>query len=156
MPNQKITESKIKQMYMQYEMGVSVRKISKRSGVSYLTAYKHTKLKDRGYNTFLEYIKNQIAKKGFASYNTYVNYLQKERQSRPENFRLGRTIDERLIELNKTQNWLAEQMGVTKQSVSLYVQGKTLPAEEKLVSLFSALQLPYKTIDDLIKNYKKN
>ena len=64
-------------------------------------------------------------------------------------------IDNRLKELGRNQSWLAEQLGVSKQAVSLYVQGKSKPKGEKLDKLFGVLNINNmgrpKILDDLLE-----
>ena len=74
--------------------------------------------------------------------------LARQRQARSEN--LGRLLQEKLIEEGKTQRWLARELGISKSAVSFYVHGKRLPCEEIVSRLFSVLNIPYQTLDELL------
>ena len=62
----------------------------------------------------------------------------------------GDLIKQRLKKLDKNQNWLAEEIGTSKQIVSRYAQGVYVPKKELMEKLFKALEVQYKTIDDLV------
>ena len=72
------------------------------------------------------------------------------KQKRPENRELSDLIKRSLKKLGKNQSWLASQIDVSRESVSKYAQGKITPDREKLKRLFSALDVPYRTLDDLV------
>ena len=88
----------------------------------------------------------------FESLSQYQEYTARQRTNRPENQRLSKLIQKRLKELGKNQSWLAEKMGVTHQTVSLYVKGRSTPTDDLLKRLYSSLDVPYKTLDDLLEN----
>lgn len=48
---------------------------------------------------------------------------------------------------------MPEQIGVTRQAVSLYILGKNIPQNENLGALFSALEIKRipKSLDELIE-----
>ena len=87
----------------------------------------------------------------FASHNEYKEYLARQRQQQPINQKLSNLIKQRLIELGKTQRWLAQELGTTESSVSEYITGKSIPRQNMQKSLFETLRLPYQTLDDLLK-----
>jgi len=79
-------------------------------------------------------------KRGFASYTELRKELAKRRQSNPNNQALSELINTKLQELRKNQAWLARRVGLSRQSVSLYGQGKALPKDEKTMrKILSAL-----------------
>lgn len=126
-----------------YNLNLSVAEIARRANVSYLTAYGYTRLKERN---------NPETGKLFESLSEYQEYLARQRQGKPENQELSDFIPRKLGELRKNQSWLAEKMGVTRKCVSLYTHGKLIPSEEALGRLFSALQVPYQTLEDLLED----
>ena len=115
--------------------GLTPAEIARQTGVSYSSVYGLTRTKE----------------KGFASRTEYQEHLAKERQQRPENQGLSKLIKTRLKELGKNQSWLAGEIGITKQAVSLYVQGMSVPTDDLLEQLFSSLEVSYKTLDDLLE-----
>src|SRR3989339_249982 len=86
----------------------------------------------------------------FESLTEYDDYHIRQRTSRPENQELSDLIKKRLKELGRNQSWLAEEIEVTKQRVSQYVQGKSFPKEDVLQKLYSSLEVPYKTLEDFL------
>src|SRR3989339_638069 len=93
---------------------------------------------------------NPKTRKLFASRTEYNDYHERQRTSRPENQELSDLIKKRLKELGRNQSWLAEEIEVTKQRVSQYVQGKSFPKEDVLQKLYSSLEVPYKTLEDFL------
>ena len=108
--------------------------------------------KKKGFESCSEYNKHLAKKKGFKSCAEYNEHWAKKRQKRPENKALSGLIKRRLKELGKSQSWLSWQVDVSKQSASIYTQGKSIPNEERLEKLFSALGVPYRTLEDLLEN----
>ncbi len=96
------------------------------------------------------YLYHRALKKGFPSLWEYRKHLDALRQQKPENQALVGFIRGKLEELGESQGWLARQMGIHRQLVSLYAQGKTLPNNETLARMFSILGADYKTLDDLL------
>ncbi|MFC1742001.1 hypothetical protein ACFL3V_05690 [Nanoarchaeota archaeon] len=87
----------------------------------------------------------------FESQKQYQEYTAKQRQKRPENQELSDLIRKRLKKLGKDQAWLAGEMGITCQAVSSYVKCRHIPRKALLEQLFSALDVPYRTMDDLLE-----
>lgn len=144
-----------------------IPEIAKRVNVSYMSAWFYTKAEERQIKSYTEYQNYLLKKRGFASRANYCSYLSRqkaacEQLAKEKGFKsyadyserlaeeLSDLIQNSLIKIHKDQSWLAEQMGVTRQAVSLYVQRKSIPNQELLVKLYSALRVKYKTIDDLL------
>ncbi|MDP6548117.1 MAG: helix-turn-helix transcriptional regulator [Candidatus Woesearchaeota archaeon] len=89
--------------------------------------------------------------RSFESLSQYRDYTTRQRVNRSENQGLSDLIRRKLKELGKNQSWLAEEIGVTRQTVSLYVKGKTVPKDDLLQKLYSSLDVPYGTLDDLLE-----
>ena len=88
----------------------------------------------------------------FESRNQYREYQARQRVKRPENQCLSDLIKRRLRELRKDQSWLAKKMGITRQAVSLYANARTVPTKDLVQQLYSALEVPYQTLDDLLED----
>lgn len=56
-----------------------------------------------------------------------------------------------LLKENKPQRWLAEQLGVSQQTVSSWVSNRFLPSKEQLSQISMALNVP---LDELQKFHK--
>src|SRR3989344_512754 len=130
---------------------LSVAEIARRADVSYATAYGYTKARQRGVASSSEYEKYLARQRGFASLNEYQEYIAKRRQQQSINQELSDLIRQRLVELGKTQKWLAEQLGIAESSVSKYMGGRTTPRKSLQERLFNALQVEYKTLNDLVE-----
>ena len=87
----------------------------------------------------------------FESRSQYQEHLYKQGQKRLENKKLSSLIKRGLEELKKNQSWLARKMGVSRESASMYTRGKSIPNKERLERLFSALDVPYRTLEDLLE-----
>ena len=179
----RISDKTIELMQKLYDEGFSVMEIARRIKVSYTLSYSYTRVKQRGFASYGEYLRhlakqkgfgsrtkyeknlakqkgfgslnefqeNLAKQKGFGSLNEYQEYLAKKRQERPENQELSDLINKRLKELGKNQSWLARQAGVSREMVSKYAQGKSIPNNDRLKKLYSALEVPYQTLDDLLE-----
>lgn len=160
--------------------GIPLTEIAKRENVSYSAVYNHTVIKERygssgKYRNYLakknnsasdnpakrrsypsrfasyrEYIEYLAKQNGFASAKDYRNYLAEQRKKRPENKIFGALVRKRLKEKGKNYSWLADQVGVTSTTASSYARGISIPRSERSRKVFSVLDLPYKTIDDLV------
>ncbi len=125
--------------------------LAKQKGYNSYSEYKEHLAKQKGYKSLHEYQEHLAKQKGYNSYSEYQEHLAKKRQKKLVNSKLGRLIKTRLKELGESQSWLAEQIGVTRQAVSLYINGRNIPKEDIAGRIFSALQTGYNTIDDLLE-----
>ncbi len=123
--------------------GMSPAEIARQTGVSYSSVYGLTKVRQRV---------NPETGEPFESKSQYREYTARQRVNRPENQGLSDLINRRLKELRRNQAWLAEEMGVTRQAVSLYVKGRSTPTNDLLQRLYSSLDVPYETLDDLLED----
>ena len=76
----------------------------------------------------------------------------RQRVNKPENQELSNLIRRRLKEIGKNESWLAEEIGVTRQAVSLYVRGRSIPTDGLLQKLYSSLDVSYETLDGLLED----
>lgn len=175
-------EKTIAKIQKLYKMGLGPCEIARRTGVSHPTVYGYTKVRQRinpetkkpfesmsqlkdyqirqrinpetkkPYNSQTEYNKHLAKQKGY-SLTEYKKYLTEKRSKRKKNRKLSALIKERLEELGQNQSWLAEQLGVSRESASLYAHGESIPKDEKLEKLFKVLKIPNKpkNLDDLFK-----
>ncbi len=146
--------------------GMSPAEIARQTGVSYSSVYGLTKVRQRvnpetgepfeSLNQYQEYTARQRVNpetgEPFESKSQYREYTARQRVNRPENQGLSDLINRRLKELRRNQTWLAEEMGVTRQAVSLYVKGRSTPTNDLLQRLYSSLDVPYETLDDLLED----
>lgn len=126
------------------------RRVSER-GFPSNTAYQDYLSREKGFPSFTAYREHLVEVRGFRSYGDYLKNIAEKRRKRPANKALSRLIINRLKREKKNSSWLAEQLGVTRQSVDLYKRGKSIPKKATLEKLFSVLELPYRSIDDLLE-----
>lgn len=138
----KISEEKIVEINKLYIQGLTPIEITMKTGVSYSSVYGLTIAKQR--------INPETGEK-FKSPTEYQNYLSKQREQNPKNKKLGSLIIKRLNELGKTQRYLADKLGISNAIISDYTSGKSLPNKYNVRKLFSILEVPYKTLDDMIE-----
>lgn len=122
----------------------------KRMGLKSHTDYETHLIKRKGYRSRAEYAEAKAKERGYKKLAGYSKSLAEERQQKDANIAFSCFLAERIKEQGINQAELARQLGVSKQAVSMYVQGKMLPCEEKLKKVFSVLGVNYKTIDDLL------
>ena len=127
-------------------------------GFASRTEYQEHLVKQKGFASYAEYLEHLVRQRinpetgqGFASYAEYLEHLARQRQKGPENQELGDLIKKGLKRLGKPQRWLAEQLGITGSAISRYASGITTPRKSLQAKLFEVLELPYSTIDDLLK-----
>ncbi|HZX12397.1 MAG TPA: helix-turn-helix transcriptional regulator [Candidatus Nanoarchaeia archaeon] len=125
--------------------------LARQRGFASLTEYQEYLARQRGFASRSEYEKDLAKRRVLAPRNEYQEYLAKRRQQQSINQELSDLIRQRLVELGKTQKWLAEQLGIAESSVSKYMGGRTTPRKSLQERLFNALQVEYKTLNDLVE-----
>ena len=143
--------------------GLTPTQIARQTRVSYSSVYGLTRARQRvdpetrqrfeSLSQYLEYKARQRVNPEtgqlFESRGQYERYRARQRVNKPKNQSLSDLIKRRLKELGRNQSWLARELGVIRQAVSLYIQGRSLPTEDLLENLYSSLDVPYKILDDL-------
>lgn len=195
----KVPEEKIILIEKLFNEGLSLEEIKRRTNVSYSTVYYYSRLKQRGFTSFIDYRNDQAQKRGFNSHyeyvkslkrkrkkktnipqkrkkfmssidymkdvakrqgfsslNEYKNFLIKRRKKLLVNKELGILITKKLEEMGKKKSWLADQLGVSNNTIGSYISGATNPAFRLQKKFFELLELPYQTIDDFRRALEKN
>jgi len=174
----KLSESRIKSLRKQRAKGISVIEIAKKENLTYNQVYYHTGLLDlalsQGYASQREYVNYQTRQKinpetgkeyasrseydeylakrrGFKSRREYREYLAKIKQNKKQNKELSDLIRKKLKKTGKDQKDLAEEIGVSRQMVSIYLQGKSIPKNDILKKLSKAIEVPYKILEDILE-----
>ncbi len=124
-----------------YQKGRNFREIASAVRVSNYSAWVFTAGRERGFNDSREYNEELAKRHGFKNRSGYQEHLINERKKRRPNKDLSHLIKFKLKKLGKNQSWLAEQLSVTRASVSLYALGKSIPHDELLTSLFHLLKI---------------
>ena len=160
------TKEEIMKLY-DHGSGLSPIEIARQTGVSYPSVYGLTRVRQRvnpetgqpfeSLSQYQDYNARQRVNpetgQPFESRSQYQDYRERQKVNRPENQRLGGLIRRRLKNLGKNQSWLAEEIGVTRQSVSLYVKGRSVPKDDLLQKLYSSLDVQYGILDDLLEDF---
>ncbi|MDP2362579.1 MAG: hypothetical protein Q8M94_02295 [Ignavibacteria bacterium] len=122
----------------------------KRKGKTYI----HQKQKK--FESSTDYMRDLARRKGFSTLTEYKNFLIRQRKKHPINRALGEMIKKRLKEIGKKEKWLADQLGVSKNTVCSYTSGTTKPAYRFQKKLFELLELPYQTTDDFRRGWEEH
>ena len=148
----RISEETIKKMQELYINGATISEISFKISIPYRTVYCYTRLPERGFKIPEKYQEYLSKKRGFKSRNEYTQELLKKRKKRNANKCLSNLIKEKLKKIKKNQSWLAKQLGATRQTVSLYAQGKLVPRNKGVLKkLSSTLKINYKTLKEILE-----
>jgi ribosome-binding protein aMBF1 (putative translation factor) len=148
----KLSKQKIKRIRILRKRGLKYTEIARRLDISTATV--------RGYALYespTEYNNQLLEKWGFNSNTEYRKYLEENRldknQKQELKNKLSELISKRLQELGKSQGWLSREIGVEKQTISLYVHKKTLPKHNNAEKIFSALKInsEYSCLEDLLE-----
>ena len=149
----RITDKQKEEAWRMYKQGGIINNIAKYVSVSYHSAWVMTKGRKRGFKTITEYQEHLAQEKGFKTFTEYKEHLAQKRIKRQGNIELKNLIHSYLNKLWKNQSWLAEQIGVSRQAVSLYASGKIIPKYETLDKLFNILKVKRKprSLCDFVK-----
>lgn len=125
--------------------GISIAYISDRINQPYQTVYSYVKR---------ELKTNYQDKAVLRSVNRGVCYYQrekaKEREKKPINKKFSDLILNTLSINDKSQRWLSEKLGISESCVSNYLKGRNLPRRDLIPQIFEVLNLPYKSLDELL------
>ena len=97
-------------------------------------------------------IKGPIHKSRLGYYNKNQDHNSVNRNLKEFNIGFGDIITTRLSKLEKSQTWLAREIGVTDSTISLYISGQTMPREFRRLKILKILKISHKTLDDLIES----
>ena len=149
----KITDEQKEKAWRLYNYGESIANIAKYVSISCISAWVMTKGRKRGFKNYTEYEEYLAQKRGFKTINEYNKHLAKQRSKRRDNIELKDLIHSYLKKFKKNQSWLAEKIGVSRQAVSFYALGKSIPKYETLDKLFNILEVKRKpkSLCDLVK-----
>lgn len=112
--------------------------------------YQMSLIKKNGFKTYQEYQTHIAKQNGFASYTEYQKYTAGKRQGRKKNKILSSIIKIKLIELDRSQTWLACQIEMNSGTVSRYISGTLFPNRDALIKISNVLELSKKTLEELI------
>ena len=128
--------------------------LTKRKGLANSREYEEYLAKRKGLASARDYREDFARRRGCYSFGEYKRNLNIKRSTEPANIELSHLVESGLERMNKSEAWLAMQIGVNRGSVSLYKSGMVLPRNEILGKLLLALEI--KTIpDDLFKLIEK-
>ena len=113
--------------------------LARQKGFASLHQYREHLAQKRGFASYRKYQEYLAKRKGFASQTDYREHLANQRQEKAENRELSAFIRRKLIEAGRTQSWLADQIGCTRQTVSLYAHGKIRPRDSAVLERIHAV-----------------
>ena len=165
--SKKIPEETREKIQKLYNEGLKPSEITQQIGISYSTVYGLTRARQRinpetgkPFASETEYRNYHVRQKDnpetgkpFESQTEYENYHARQRKK--NNKELSDLLRDKLKELDQNQTWLAKQLGVTRQAISLYFQGKSMPKGKRLDALLNVLNIDrsrvLKSLDDIIE-----
>ena len=136
----KISRKKREKIWELHNQGISQGKIAKELKISLTAAWGYSKAREKGFDSFYDYGKYRVLKRGYGSKREYERNLEKERQKKKMNRELSTLINKRLNELGKNNFWLAGQIGVSRQMVDMYMKGKSYPKKAVYDRIEKALE----------------
>jgi transcriptional regulator with XRE-family HTH domain len=143
----RLSEKVIGQIRYLHEQGRSQEEIMQATGVSPSSVHVYTQYQSRA-----AYANRFARRNGYRSYGHYLKTLARRHKQETKYQKFSALLARQLKKLNMTQTLLAEQVRCTKQAISLYAQGAVLPRPRLFRRICSALEVPYRTIDDLLQN----
>jgi len=81
----------------------------------------------------------------------YARKNMRKLKKNPPYKKAGNYLREKLEELDKSQSWLALQLGVSREAVSEYLKGVYFPREERRRRLYKALEIKKSDLENLIE-----
>ncbi len=147
---EKLSDAKIRKIKKLGKEGLKYSEIAHRLDISPTAA--------RGYILYgspTAYNEELLRRWGFSSHREYVKYLDENRLNKEQKKKIrdkfSLLIRERLQELGKSQGWLSREVDVERQTISLYVHKKTLPKHHNAEKIFSALEVEYSSLENLLE-----
>lgn len=113
--------------------------LAKRRGFDSIAEYNEHWAGLRGFSSYVEYQRSLALRRGFTSRYEYHAHLVDQRKKRIENRAMAEWIRVRLTELGMNQSRLAQGLGVSRQTVSRYARGESIPRGARLERLLEAL-----------------
>lgn len=90
---------------------------------------------------------------GFKSYTEYLKSTIRYRQMNPSSKSLSKLVIEGLEELDISCAELARRLGVSREVVSKYAQGKTMPRKEVFERMCEVFRRTYNTLDEVLRRH---
>ena len=117
----------------EYQKHLTLRRINPETGVKYKSP--------KEYQNFLARRKiNPETRDNYKSVREYDKYKAIERSKRKKNKELSDLILKILVYHDKSQKWLADKLGMSNQSISEYINGRSMPKRKTLRKLKKILE----------------
>ena len=165
----RIPEIKKRVAYRLYEFGdMKIKEIAEALGMSYSSAYGAVKLRDRvnpetgekfeSLSERQDYLARQRVNpetgEKFESRTQYQEHLARQNQESVRGRAFAEFVDMGLQGIGENVAWLAERVGVSRQMVYNWKNGKSVATGERLRRLFDVLGVSNKSLDDLVEGYE--
>lgn len=124
--------------------------LAKKNSFESLKEYQECLAKKHGFKNNYEYHKHLAEKNGFESRYDYQLFISLKNQKNPYLNKLSNLIIEQLSFLEKDRKWLGYKLNVSKATISRYISCKIFPKKSIQSKLFRILNLPYKSLEDLL------
>jgi hypothetical protein len=106
--------------------------IAKQKGFSSTEEYNSAILNKHGFKSQVDYKEHLAMLRGFTSAGEYDKQMGVQRQKRERNRRFAEWMNSSLSLLHKDRAWLISKTGLSRQMVSLYCRGLTIPRDNML------------------------
>lgn len=125
----------------------NLNRIAKERGFDSYLSYIRYYRKRKGANRETEYQEELARRKGLNSANEYLRFLDSARSKRPDYRKLSSLITTRLSELRISQSELARRVQSYPKAISHYARGINYPKPAMLRKIFNALQLYHERVN---------
>lgn len=125
--------------------------LAKKNGFKDLNAYHEMLAKKNGFKSRYRYNEFLAIKNGFESYKDYTTFLDKQREQKQPYKELSDIIKTKLKELNKTQQWLASMLDVSKAAIYKYVSARAIPRKDIRRIMYRTLNIDGSNLESLIQ-----
>ena len=147
----KTSPSTIKRVQALARKNYAPQAIAEATGVSVTAVRFYTSPRYEKFESLVAYHGHLAELNGYPSRSAYQKEADAERSQRKKYHEVSRLVHAILRRHKENQSWLARYLGLSRQAVTFYAQGKRMPAEEiyqKLRSLQK--QIPSSTLEEKV------
>lgn len=124
--------------------------LARKNGFKNLSDYQEMLARRAGFKSRHRYNEFLAIRKGFKSYREYSEFLDKQREQKQPYIELSDIIKTKLKELNKTQQWLASMLDVSKAAIYKYVSARAIPRKDIRGLMYRTLNIDGDNLENLI------
>lgn len=126
----KIPKATIRRVQALARKNYAPQVIAEATGISVTAVCFYTSPRYKKFESLVAYHEHLAELKGYASRTAYQKEADEERSQRKKYQEVSRLVRAILRSHKENQSWLARYLGLSRQAVTFYAQGKRMPAEE--------------------------